>query len=220
MTVEDPVEYSLPGIQQVQVHEAIGLTFARVLRGVLRHDPNVILVGEIRDEETAEIAARAAQVGRMVLSTLHTNDAAGGITRLMDMGVDDYLLTSTINGILAQRLVRTLCVHCKVADGEIQDAIWETLVEDWGIPKPQTVYRPVGCPECRQTGFLGRTGLYELLTVTLPFSKLITENADIHALRAQSIKDEMKPLRIAGAYKIVEGLTTADEILKVTSSLI
>jgi general secretion pathway protein E len=140
--------------------------------------------------------------------------------RLLELGVPYYLLEATIIGILAQRLVRTLCVHCKVADGEIQDAIWETLVEDWGIPKPQTVYRPVGCPECRQTGFLGRTGLYELLTVTLPFSKLITENADIHALRAQSIKDEMKPLRIAGAYKIVEGLTTADEILKVTSSLI
>ncbi|MBC3879396.1 type II/IV secretion system protein [Undibacterium sp. FT79W] len=219
-TVEDPIEMVEASFNQMQVQSSIDLNFADGIRALMRQDPDIIMVGEIRDLETAEMAVQAALTGHLVLSTLHTNDAPSAIMRLLELGVPYYLLEATIIGILAQRLVRTLCVHCKVADGEIQDAIWETLVEDWGIPKPQTVYRPVGCPECRQTGFLGRTGLYELLTVTLPFSKLITENADIHALRAQSIKDEMKPLRIAGAYKIVEGLTTADEILKVTSSLI
>jgi general secretion pathway protein E len=154
------------------------------------------------------------------LSTLHTNDAPSAIMRLLELGVPYYLLEATIIGILAQRLVRTLCTNCKTPDGEMLDAVWESMVEDWDIPKPSTIYRPVGCPECRQTGFKGRTGLYELLTVTLPFSKLIRQESDIHALRVQSVKDGMKPLRIAGAYKIAEGLTTADEVLKVTSSLI
>jgi general secretion pathway protein E len=140
--------------------------------------------------------------------------------RLLELGVPYYLLEATIIGILAQRLVRTLCANCKAPDGEMLDAVWESLTEEWKLPKPSTIYRPVGCPECRQTGYKGRTGLYELLTVTQPFSKLIKAESDIHELRKQSIKDEMKPLRIAGAYKIIEGLTTADEVLKVTSALI
>jgi general secretion pathway protein E len=178
------------------------------------------MVGEIRDLATAEMAIQAALTGHLVLSTLHTNDAPSAIMRLLELGVPYYLLEATIIGILAQRLVRTLCIHCKSADGEMLDEVWSSLTEDWNIPKPKTIYRPVGCPECRQTGYKGRTGLYELLTVTQPFSKLITKESDIHALRKQSIKDDMKPLRIAGAYKIIEGMTTADEVFKVTSSLV
>ncbi|MBC3918719.1 type II/IV secretion system protein [Undibacterium sp. CY18W] len=219
-TVEDPIEMVEGSFNQMQVQASIDLGFADGIRALMRQDPDIIMVGEIRDLPTAEMAIQAALTGHLVLSTLHTNDAPSAIMRLLELGVPYYLLEATIIGILAQRLVRTLCVHCKSPDGEMQDAVWSSLVEDWGIPKPQSIYRPVGCPECRQTGFLGRTGLYELLTVTLPFSKLITEEADIHALRTQSVKDDMKPLRIAGAYKIIEGMTTADEVLKVTSSLI
>ncbi|MFZ6767444.1 GspE/PulE family protein [Undibacterium sp. Di26W] len=219
-TVEDPIEMVEGSFNQMQVQASIDLGFADGIRALMRQDPDIIMVGEIRDLPTAEMAIQAALTGHLVLSTLHTNDAPSAIMRLLELGVPYYLLEATIIGILAQRLVRTLCIHCKSPDGEMQDAVWSSLVEDWGIPKPQAIYRPVGCPECRQTGFLGRTGLYELLTVTLPFSKLITEAADIHALRAQSVKDDMKPLRIAGAYKIIEGVTTADEVLKVTSSLI
>ena len=219
-TVEDPIEMVEGSFNQMQVQSSIDLSFADGIRALMRQDPDIIMVGEIRDLPTAEMAIQAALTGHLVLSTLHTNDAPSAIMRLLELGVPYYLLEATIIGILAQRLVRTLCIHCKSPEGELVDAVWETLTEGWGISKPEKIYKPVGCPECRQTGFMGRTGLYELLTVTLPFSKLITENADIHALREQSIKDDMKPLRIAGAYKIIEGVTTADEVLKVTSSLI
>lgn len=219
-TVEDPIEMVEGSFNQMQVQSSIDLSFADGIRALMRQDPDIIMVGEIRDLPTAEMAIQAALTGHLVLSTLHTNDAPSAIMRLLELGVPYYLLEATIIGILAQRLVRTLCIHCKSPEGEMVDAVWETLTEGWGISKPEKIYKPVGCPECRQTGFMGRTGLYELLTVTLPFSKLITENADIHALRQQSIKDDMKPLRIAGAYKIIEGVTTADEVLKVTSSLI
>ncbi|MBI1772769.1 MAG: type II/IV secretion system protein [Burkholderiales bacterium] len=219
-TVEDPIEMVEGSFNQMQVQSSIDLSFADGIRALMRQDPDIIMVGEIRDLPTAEMAIQAALTGHLVLSTLHTNDAPSAIMRLLELGVPYYLLEATIIGILAQRLVRTLCIHCKSPEGELQDAVWYTLTEGWGISKPEKIYKPVGCPECRQTGFMGRTGLYELLTVSLPFSKLITESADIHALRAQSIKDDMKPLRIAGAYKIIEGVTTADEVLKVTSSLI
>jgi len=219
-TVEDPIEMVEASFNQMQVQSSIDLSFADGIRALMRQDPDIIMVGEIRDLETAEMAVQAALTGHLVLSTLHTNDAPSAIMRLLELGVPYYLLEATIIGILAQRLVRTLCKHCKTADGELADPVWNSLSEEWAIPKPAAIYRPVGCPECRQTGFLGRTGLYELLTVTQPFSKLITKEADIHALRVQSIKDGMKPLRIAGAEKIIEGLTTADEVLKVTSSLI
>ncbi|MEB0138174.1 MULTISPECIES: GspE/PulE family protein [unclassified Undibacterium] len=219
-TVEDPIEMVEASFNQMQVQASIDLSFSDGIRALMRQDPDIIMVGEIRDLETAEMAVQAALTGHLVLSTLHTNDAPSAIMRLLELGVPYYLLEATIIGILAQRLVRTLCRHCKTPDGEITDAVWQSLVEDWGIAKPSTVYRPVGCPECRQTGFLGRTGLYELLTVTQGFSKLITKEADLSALRAQSIKDQMQPLRIAGALKISEGMTTADEVLKVTSALI
>ncbi|HTD06893.1 GspE/PulE family protein [Undibacterium sp.] len=219
-TVEDPIEMVEASFNQMQVQPGIDLNFADGVKALMRQDPDIIMVGEIRDLQTAEMAIQAALTGHLVLSTLHTNDAPSAIMRLLELGVPYYLLEATIIGILAQRLVRTLCKHCKSADGEIPDAVWKSLTEEWNIPKPAIVYKPVGCPECRQTGFLGRTGLYELLTVTQPFSKLIKEESDIHALRAQSIADDMKPLRIAGAHKIAEGLTTAEEVLKVTSALV
>ncbi|MET3139916.1 general secretion pathway protein E [Undibacterium sp. GrIS 1.2] len=219
-TVEDPIEMVEASFNQMQVQPSIDLNFADGVRALMRQDPDIIMVGEIRDLPTAEMAIQAALTGHLVLSTLHTNDAPSAIMRLLELGVPYYLLEATIIGILAQRLVRTLCKHCKSDDGEMPDAVWKSLTEEWNLPKPTTIYRPVGCPECRLTGYKGRTGLYELLTVTLPFSKLIKQESDIHALRKQSIADQMKPLRIAGAYKIIEGLTTADEVLKVTSSLI
>lgn len=218
-TVEDPIEMVEGSFNQMQVQSNIDLSFADGIRALMRQDPDIIMVGEIRDLPTAEMAIQAALTGHLVLSTLHTNDAPSAIMRLLQLGVPYYLLEATIVGILAQRLVRTLCPHCKADDGEIADPVWTAMVEEWPLEKPKTVYRPVGCLECRQTGYKGRTGLYELLTVTQTFSKLIQQDSDIHALREQAIRDEMKPLRIAGANKIIDGVTTVDEVLKVTSAL-
>jgi general secretion pathway protein E len=217
-TVEDPIEMVEGSFNQMQVQHGIDLSFADGVRALMRQDPDIIMVGEIRDLETAEMAIQAALTGHLVLSTLHTNDAPSAVMRLLELGVPYYLLEATLIGIMAQRLVRTLCPDCKKPEGELNDDVWNGLSEGWTLPRPKTVYRPVGCPECRQTGYRGRTGLYELLTITQPFSKLIKEATDIHALRRQSISDGMKPLRIAGALKIAEGLTTADEVLKVTSA--
>jgi len=218
-TVEDPIEMVEASFNQMQVQPGIDLSFADGVRALMRQDPDIIMVGEIRDLETAEMAIQAALTGHLVLSTLHTNDAPSSVMRLLELGVPYYLLGSTLSGIMAQRLVRTLCTHCKSPDGELSDEVWDSIGGAWKIPKPATVYRPVGCPECRQTGFRGRTGIYELATVTEPFSHLIQEVTDLAALRQQSMADGMKPLRIAGAYKIVEGVTTAEEVLKVTSAL-
>jgi general secretion pathway protein E len=218
-TVEDPIEMVEGSFNQMQVQHGIDLSFADGVRALMRQDPDIIMVGEIRDLETAEMAIQAALTGHLVLSTLHTNDAPSAVMRLLELGVPYYLLETTLIGIMAQRLVRTLCRECKAPGGALTDEVWHGLAEGQKIPKPATVYRPVGCPECRQTGYRGRTGLYELLTVTQPFSKLITEETDIHALRHQSIADGMKPLRIAGALKIAEGMTTAEEVLKVTAAL-
>jgi general secretion pathway protein E len=218
-TVEDPIEMVEGSFNQMQVQHGIDLSFSDGVRALMRQDPDIIMVGEIRDLETAEMAIQAALTGHLVLSTLHTNDAPSAVMRLLELGVPYYLLESTLIGIMAQRLVRTLCPDCKAGDGEMIDDIWESLTEGRKIPRPATVYRPVGCPECRQTGYRGRTGLYELLTVTQPFSKLIKAETDIHALRQQSMDDGLKPLRVAGALKITEGVTTAEEVLKVTSAL-
>ncbi|MEN3297002.1 MAG: ral secretion pathway protein, partial [Burkholderiales bacterium] len=218
-TVEDPIEMVEGSFNQMQVQHGIDLSFADGVRALMRQDPDIIMVGEIRDLETAEMAIQAALTGHLVLSTLHTNDAPSAVMRLLELGVPYYLLESTLIGIMAQRLVRMLCPDCKAGDGEMIDDIWESLTEGRKIPRPATVYRPVGCPECRQTGYRGRTGLYELLTVTQPFSKLIKAETDIHALRQQSMDDGLKPLRVAGALKITEGVTTAEEVLKVTSAL-
>jgi general secretion pathway protein E len=216
-TVEDPIEMVEPAFNQMQVQPGIDLSFADGVRALMRQDPDIIMVGEIRDLETAEMAIQAALTGHLVLSTLHTNDAPSSVMRLLELGVPYYLLGSTLSGIMAQRLVRTLCTHCKSPDGELTDEVWDSIGGAWKIPKPATVYRPVGCPECRQTGFRGRTGIYELATVSDAFCHLIQEVTDLAALRQQSVADGMKPLRIAGAYKVVEGVTTAEEVLKATT---
>jgi general secretion pathway protein E len=219
-TVEDPIEMVEASFNQMQVQPGIDLSFADGVRALMRQDPDIIMIGEIRDLETAEMAIQAALTGHLVLSTLHTNDAPSAVMRLLELGVPYYLLEATLIGIMAQRLVRTLCPHCKSDDGELADDVWNNIGGAWSIPKPQAVYRPIGCPECRQTGFRGRTGLYELATVTEAFSTLIQEETDITALRRQSVADGMKPLRIAGAYKVLEGVTTAEEVLKVTAALV
>ena len=218
-TVEDPIEMVEASFNQMQVQPGIDLSFADGVKALMRQDPDIIMVGEIRDLATAEMAIQAALTGHLVLSTLHTNDAPAAVMRLLELGVPYYLLEATLIGIMAQRLVRTLCVHCKKPDGHLSDDVWQSIGGLWNIPKPATVYRPIGCPECRQTGFRGRTGLYELLTVSEGFTNMIRDETDLIALRAQAVKDGMKPLRIAGAHKIIEGMTTAEEVLKVTAKL-
>jgi general secretion pathway protein E len=218
-TVEDPIEMVEASFNQMQVQHGIDLSFADGVRALMRQDPDIIMIGEIRDLETAEMAIQAALTGHLVLSSLHTNDAPSAVMRLLELGVPHYLLEATLVGVMAQRLVRTLCTHCKAADGSMPEALWNSLVQAWPMPMPHTVYRPVGCPECRQTGYRGRTGLYELLGVTQKFAGEIRADADIGQLRRQSMADGMKPLRIAGAAKIAEGLTTIEEVLKVTSAL-
>lgn len=218
-TVEDPIEMVEASFNQMQVQPGIDLSFSDGVKALMRQDPDIIMVGEIRDLGTAEMAIQAALTGHLVFSTLHTNDAPSAVMRLLELGVPYYLLEATLIGIMAQRLVRTLCPNCKAPDGTLNDDVWQSIGGAWNIPKPATVYRPIGCPECRQTGFRGRTGIYELLTITEAFSQLVGDETDLHALRRQSVLDGMKPLRIAGAMKIVEGVTTADEVLKVTAAL-
>ena len=218
-TVEDPIEMVESSFNQMQAQHGIDLSFADGLRALMRQDPDIIMVGEIRDLETAEMAIQAALTGHLVFSTMHTNDAPSSVMRLLELGVPHYLLEATLIGIMAQRLVRTLCPNCKKPDGELSDDIWNSLIDGWTLPKPDAIYRPLGCPECRQTGYRGRVGLYELLTVSQPFAKMIKPETNIHLLRRQSMADGMKPLRVAGALKIAEGVTTAEEVLKVTSAL-
>ncbi|HAT32253.1 MAG TPA: type II secretion system protein E, partial [Janthinobacterium sp.] len=186
-TVEDPIEMVEAAFNQMQVQPGIDLSFADGVRALMRQDPDIIMVGEIRDLPTAEMAIQAALTGHLVLSTLHTNDAPSAVMRLLELGVPYYLLEATLIGIMAQRLVRTLCADCKSFDGEVSDELWQGLGGAWRIPKPAKVYRPVGCPECRQTGYRGRTGLYELLNITEEFSQLVRAETDIHALRRQSV---------------------------------
>ena len=218
-TVEDPIEMVEASFNQMQVAHGIDLSFADGVRALMRQDPDIIMVGEIRDLETAEMAVQAALTGHLVLSTLHTNDAPSAVMRLLELGVPHYLLEATLVGVMAQRLVRMLCVQCKAPGGVLSDEVWSTLAGGLPMDRPPVVYQPVGCTECRQTGFRGRTGLYELLSVSRQFSALVRKDCDVHALRQQSIADGMKPLRVAGALKILDGVTTADEVLKATASL-
>lgn len=219
-TVEDPIEMVEASFNQMQVQPGIDLSFADGIRALMRQDPDIIMVGEIRDLQTAEMAIQAALTGHLVFSTLHTNDAPAAVVRLLELGVPDYLLEATLIGVMAQRLVRTLCPDCKAPGGELSDEVWQGIGGAWNIPKPASVYRPIGCPECRQTGYRGRTGIYELLTVSEGFARVVRESGELQKLRQQSIVDGMKPLRIAGAMKVVEGVTTADEVLKVTAALV
>ena len=213
-TVEDPIELVEPAFNQMQVHQGIDLTFANGVRTLLRQDPDIIMIGEIRDAETADMAVQAALTGHLVLSTLHTNDAPSSISRLLDLGVQPFLIQSTLLGIIAQRLVRTLCPHCK-REAQLDDADWETLVSPWKAPKPRKVYEAVGCLECRNTGYKGRVGLYEMLQFTQKLKPYVTERLDLDALREAAYKDGMKPLRLRGAQKVAEGVTTVEEVMRV-----
>jgi general secretion pathway protein E len=217
-TIEDPIEMIEPAFNQMQVVNAIELGFAEGVRALMRQDPDIIMVGEIRDLETAEMAVQSALTGHLVLSTLHTNDAPSAIARLLELGVPAYLLNATLNGIMAQRLVRTLCPHCKqtveLNRAEDQEA-WNALVAPWKSKHPARLFKPVGCLECRMTGYMGRVGIYEALLYSSQIKSLVAANADLAALREQAFKEGMKPLRISGAMKVGAGLTTTDEVLKV-----
>jgi general secretion pathway protein E len=213
-TVEDPIEMVDPSLNQMQVQAGIDLGFADGLRALMRQDPDVIMVGEVRDKETADMAVQAALTGHLVFSTLHTNDAAASIARLIELGVASYLVNATVVGILAQRLVRTLCPHCKALDAKLDAAVWHELVAPWRSPAPAHVGRPVGCLECRRTGYLGRTGLIELLVMTDPLRHLISEGAEIQRIRKQAAREGLRSLRVSGAEKIAHGLTTVEEVLR------
>ncbi len=213
-TVEDPIEMIEPAFNQMQVQHNIGLNFADGVRTLLRQDPDIIMVGEIRDVETAEMAIQAALTGHLVLSSLHTNDAPSAITRLLELGVPAYLLNSTLLGVMAQRLARTLCPHCKTKS-EISEDIWQELVSPWKAAKPAQVYVATGCLECRMTGYRGRTGIYEMLPLSAEMQKLVVKDADLAKIKALAQREGMKPLRLSGAEKVAAGLTTAEEIIKI-----
>ena len=216
LTVEDPVEYQMEGINQIQVKPQIGLTFANALRSIVRQDPDVIMIGEIRDLETAQIAVQSALTGHMVLSTLHTNDAASTINRLLDMGMDDYLLTSTVNGILAQRLVRTLCSHCREAHVALPEVVEEMQLNRYTDASPVRLYRAVGCAECGNTGYSGRVSIVELLVMSDAIRSLVMRHVTSGEVRQQAITEGMQTMYENGLSKAVAGVTTIEEVLRVT----
>ena len=215
-TVEDPIEMIEPSFNQTQVQPHLDFDFAEGLRALMRQDPDIIMVGEIRDLATAEMAVQAALTGHLVFSTLHTNDAPSAVSRLMELGVPSYLINATLLGVLAQRLVRTLCSNCREKDENASREALAALVKPWQINGGYRPYKPVGCVDCRLTGFRGRMGLYELLTVTEAFKEKVSKEPNIDALRKQAVADGMRPLRLAGALKVAEGLTTIEEILSST----
>jgi len=214
-TVEDPIEMIEPLFNQMQVQPAIGVDFAHGVRTLMRQDPDIIMVGEIRDRDTADMAVQAALTGHLVLASLHTNDAPTAVTRMLDLGMPAYLISSTLLGVMAQRLVRTLCPHCKEPGEPPDDETWSAITSPWRAAKPSQVMVPVGCLECRMTGYRGRMGLYEIMLMTPAVRKLITKETDDRKIREQAFKDGMKPLRVSGAVKVAAGLTSADEVLKV-----
>ena len=215
ITIEDPVEYQLRGVNQIQVSEKAGLTFARGLRSILRHDPDVILIGEIRDQETAQIAVQASLTGHLVFSTLHTNDAPGALTRLVDMGVEPYLVASSLEAVLAQRLVRVLCKHCKAEDHSPPAQAFKVQV---GIPANTTIYRSVGCRECRNTGFHGRHAIFEWMDSDNEIRQLILKNVSSDVIREAAQRAGMRSLADDGWRLVRQGITTAEEVLSVTSA--
>jgi general secretion pathway protein E len=216
ITVEDPVEYQLKGVNQIQVKQQIGLGFATALRHIVRQDPDIIMIGEIRDLETAEIAIQSALTGHLVFSTLHTNDAPSAVTRLLDMGVQSFLLSSTIRGILAQRLVRVICPECKQPDPNAGTTTELTLL---GIPQDTMLYKGAGCDHCAFTGYFGRTGIFELLSVDDTIRKLILDKADSNAIRDAAKKNGMETLMEYGSHKVRMGITTLSEIFRVTQEV-
>ena len=213
-TVEDPIEMVSPEFNQMQVHAAIDLDFAAGVRTLLRQDPDIIMVGEIRDLETAQMAVQASLTGHLVLSTLHTNDAPSAVTRMLDLGVPHYLIQSTLTGVVAQRLVRTLCPHCKQPTTQDPQA-WNVLTHGWDIPVPERVFEPLGCLECRNTGFLGRTGIYEMMKLSPRLRSLISADLDLGNFGKAALLEGMRPLRISAADQVAVGLTTVQEILSV-----
>ena len=215
ITIEDPVEYQLKGVNQIQVSEKAGLTFARGLRSILRHDPDVVLIGEIRDQETAQIAVQASLTGHLVFSTLHTNDAPGAVTRLVDMGVEPYLVASSLEAVLAQRLVRVLCKHCKEPDNS---PTAQTLKAQIGIPANATIYKSVGCRECRNTGFYGRHAIFEWMDTDNEIRQLVLKNASSDQIRDAARRQGMKTLAEDGWRMVRLGMTTVEEVLSVTTA--
>ena len=215
ITIEDPVEYQLKGVNQIQVNEKSGLTFARGLRSILRHDPDVVLIGEIRDQETAQIAVQASLTGHLVFSTLHTNDAPGALTRLVDMGVEPYLVASSLEAVLAQRLVRVLCPNCKQVDDSPTAAAYKTKL---GIPLNHKIFKSVGCRECRNTGFHGRNAIFEWMDTNVEIRQLILENTSTDKLRDAAIRDGMRTLAEDGWRLVRQGVTTVEEVLSVTTA--
>ena len=214
VTIEDPIEYQLRGVNQIQVSEKSGLTFARGLRSILRHDPDVILIGEIRDQETAQIAVQASLTGHLVFSTLHTNDAPGALTRLVDMGVEPYLVASSLEAVLAQRLVRLLCPRCKAVDDSPAARAYRGRI---GIPEETPIYRAVGCRECRQTGFHGRQAIFEWMDTSNEIRQLILQNASTDVIRDAARRAGMTTLAEDGRRLVREGRTTIEEVLSVTT---
>ncbi|MDD2659004.1 MAG: type II secretion system ATPase GspE [Methylococcales bacterium] len=217
ITVEDPVEYQMEGINQIQAKPQIGLTFASALRSIVRQDPDVIMIGEMRDLETARIAVQSALTGHLVLSTLHTNDAAGGITRLLDMGLEEYLLTSTVNGILAQRLVRKLCPACKEGVIATPEIVKELHLRRFAPEGDIVLYKPAGCPACAGMGYRGRLAIIEFLPMTDPIRKLIMAHEEAGAIQKLAIAEGMQTLYENGLVKVIQGITTLEEVMRVTS---
>ena len=215
-TVEDPIEMIEPAFNQTQVQAALDMGFAEGLRALMRQDPDIIMVGEIRDLATAEMAIQAALTGHLVFSTLHTNDAASAITRLIDLGVPAYLISATVIGVLAQRLARTLCAACKARDDGATRETLDELARPWRLSGGVRPYKPVGCLACRHTGYRGRVGLYELLVLDEDSKRAVHPAHDMAALRRQAVKAGMRPLRLAGMMKVAEGITTVDEVLRAT----
>jgi general secretion pathway protein E len=219
LTIEDPVEYQLDGINQVQVKPQIGLTFANALRSFLRHDPDIMMIGEIRDLETAQIAVQAALTGHLILSTLHTNDAVSAVARLLDMGIEDYLLTSTINGVAAQRLVRVLCPHCREAYQPVAEFVEKMNLSTPGENKNVTLYRAIGCQHCGETGFHGRSSIVEVLPLNDEIRRALLKSGDAMALQEAAIASGMSTMRQHGLRKVLAGETTIEEVLRATRAV-
>jgi general secretion pathway protein E len=213
-TVEDPIEMVEPAFNQMQVNNGIDLGFADGIRALMRQDPDIIMIGEIRDLQTAEMAIQAALTGHLVLSTLHTNDSASAVTRMLDLGVAPFLLNATLIGVMAQRLVRTLCPHCKAQHDTLPEDAWEGMIKPFRARRPSSAWRAVGCLECRNTGYRGRAGLYEILTMSDGIRALVDERPDLARIRQKAMRDGMKPLRLAGAMKVAAGQTTIEEVLR------
>lgn len=217
-TIEDPIEMVESQFNQMQVQASIGVDFASGVRTLLRQDPDIIMVGEIRDQETAGVAIQAALTGHLVLSSLHTNDAPSALTRLLDIGVPHYLLNATLLGVLAQRLVRTLCRHCRAA-APVAAQDWKDFVQPYDVRLPKTGFAAQGCDECRHTGYLGRCGIYEILTLDEGLRALVTAEADLNSIRRHALQQGMRPLRVAAARKVIEGQTSLTEVVRVLSAI-